>query len=1303
MVTHIQKTHNAIYCNICKKAVKISHFKTNHHRKKVNDSLVGNKYFISKKENKFCKICDFSVKNIKSHRNTIKHKANLKNIIDSIDKLLNYIISSDNDINEEMINNKLRKFIHLKSKLHKNDLTKHLLNYKKEIDETTKQDDKKFKCDICRVSVNNIKQHNKTRKHLLPIVNCKFIKVEQALAGTCKQYNYSHIESKKPNEFLNDIMEIVKGDIQRNKKFNNIKIQLNLNVQFVKGIKDNQQFANVWLNSGRMESINTKNINTNTIRNMSNVILNRIDNFNQNGSNWVVNHLLDFRIKIAKHNPLKGSSYIELPEKYRNSKFGLINIKNDDKECFKWCIARYFCIEEKKPQRISKLLRNEADKLIFNDISFPMKIKDIDKFEELNNISVNVYCFQEPTHELCPLRTTKNKNEHVVNLLFLTENNNSHYILMKTLSPFVNKQHHGKTFVCPYCLHSFYKEDSLNKHEPECSIHSSSKIVLVDKSIKFENYSKTIIHPFVIYADFESTLNKIHTCQPNPKESYTINIQKHMPNSFCLYTKCIDDKYSKLFKYTGEDASKKFVELITREVKRIYDILNINKPIHLSYALYQEWLKAQLCYVCGKEFNEKDYKVKDHCHITGRYRGAAHNRCNLIIRNPKYVPVFIHNLSKYDAHLFIKELSETDGRINVIPQNTETYISITKTIKVGEYFDKNTKTYKSITRDIRFVDSFRFMSESLDALAASLSDDQFENLKRYFPDDHAFKLLKRKGVYPYSYIDDYKKLDEKRLPKKKHFYNDLKYNHITNDDYNHAQNVWNYFKCKTFKDYHNIYLQTDVLLLADVFENFRKTCMETFKLDPSHYFTAPGLSWDAALKYTKIELDTITDPDVLLFIKKGIRGGISTITKRYAKANNKYMSDYDKTKPSSYIQYLDANNLYGWAMSQLLPTGKLRFLNENEIQQLNIENVSDTSNKGYILEVDLEYPKTLHHYHNDLPLAPEHLKVDKVLKLIPNLNDKEKYIIHIRNLKQCIKLGMKIKRIHRVLEFEQSAWIKSYVDLNTNKRIQAKTEFEKSFYKGLINSIYGKTVESVENRIDLRIVKDDKHFENLVNKPNFETFTIFSKNLIACQMKRIRVFYDKPIYVGMSVLDVSKYFMYDFHYNYIKNKYNDKAKLLMTDTDSLMYHIETDDIYNDMIESINLFDTSNYKSDHIAYSIKNKKIIGKMKDEACGLPIKEFIGLRSKLYAFKTEDDKDTKKLKGITKAVVQQKITFDDYKQSLFNNKIQYKKMHTIQSMGHELYTVEINKKALDSYDDKRHILENNIDTLALGHKNIK
>ena len=398
------------------------------------------------------------------------------------------------------------------------------------------------------------------------------------------------------------------------------------------------------------------------------------------------------------------------------------------------------------------------------------------------------------------------------------------------------------------------------------------------------------------------------------------------------------------------------------------------------------------------------------------------------------------------------------------------------------------------------------------------------------------------------------------------------------------------------RDYHDLYLESYVLLLADVFDNFRNVCLKNYKLDPAWYYTSPGIAWDAALKITGIELELLTDPDMLLMIEKGIRGGVSMISKRHGKANNKYMGEeYDPSQPSTYVTYLDANNLYGWAMSKPLPTGDFKWM----------QNFNNWRKLPCILEVDLEYSKELHDLHNEYPLAPESLKVGNVDKLIPNLMNKERYVLHRDNLLLYESLGLKISEIRRGIRFVESPWLKKYIDLNTGLRAKATNNFE----------------------------TNEKAAKKLISKPNFHHRTIFTENLIAVHMKKTKVYYNKPIYLGLCVLDLSKTLMYDFHYSYIKKKYGQAASLLFTDTDSLVYEVKTEDFYKDIKPDVErLFDTSNYPEAHES-GIKvdaNKEVPGMSKDEAEGKQILEFVGLRAKLYSYRMKEfeEKNVKELR---------------------------------------------------------------------------
>ena len=365
------------------------------------------------------------------------------------------------------------------------------------------------------------------------------------------------------------------------------------------------------------------------------------------------------------------------------------------------------------------------------------------------------------------------------------------------------------------------------------------------------------------------------------------------------------------------------------------------------------------------------------------------------------------------------------------------------------------------------------------------------------------------------------------------------------------------------------------------------------------------------LKMTNIKLELMIDIDMFQFIEKGIRGGVSYIAKRYGKANNKYMKECDEKAPSKYIMYHDANNLYGWAMSQYLPTGNFKWMTDKEISKIDLGKYKKDGKKGLIPEVDLEYPRELHDMHNDYPVCPEKVKVSNdmlsayckkiaekykisiglVSKLIPTLRDKKEYVLHYCNLQLYLDLGLKIKKVHRVLKFGQSPWLKQYIDFNTEKRKLAKNSFEKDFFKLMDNSVFGKTMKNLRKRVDVRLVTNEKKLDKLTSKPTYVSSKIFNENLMAVHKVKETLTLNRPAYVGMCILDLSKMLMYDFHYNHIKKKHNNRARLLFTDTDSLTYEIEAEDVYKDFWNDKDMFDNSNYpESSHIIAMSKKKSL-----------------------------------------------------------------------------------------------------------------
>ena len=1051
-----------------------------------------------------------------------------------------------------------------------------------------------------------------------------------------------------------------------------------------------------------------------------------IDAFQERGSGFVFNKIKSALVKQYKYNYQKASSYIPLQFKSSN----IINVKNlKDNKCFTWSILAKFYPANDHKERVTKYAPYEH---LFNmsDIDYPVRIKDISKVEKQNNININVFALdnQKNKQSIYPVYVSNVQSENIVDLLYIEENENTHYCLIKDLDSFLCDKNRNKQYTCRNCLQGFRRKETLEKHKEICLDHDYCKVIMPKKDnniLKFKNHHFKNRLPFVIYSDFESNNVPLSTTQQNPNMSYINPISKQTVNSYGIYVQSDypDIFKSKYFSYVGDDAAEKYVEHVIKIFKEInYKIYrNEKKEPILSKYEEEEFQEATECYICENIFEELTNKVREHNHLSGEYRGAACQSCNTKEgKTSKLIPVFFHNGSNYDFHFIIEELMKYEddyNKVQLLSKNSENYISI---------------DYGSNYKKIRFLDSYRFMVKGLSDVAKSMVE--FPILDKYFKGD--ISLLKQKGYYPYEYIDSIDRLNETSLPPKESFFSSLTQKVITDKEYSHAQEVWKHYNCKTLKDYHNLYLKTDVMILSDAFEKYRKFFLKHHKIDPCYCYSAPGLTWQCGLKYTGIELELLTDYDMLTMIEKGIRGGFSGVLgKRCVKAFNKYTPNYhgDRNRildenemkecleilknggdlneflAEKYLLYLDANNLYGWVMSQKLPTKIFKWENDPDYYN-NIP-----KDRGCIIECNLEYPNDCRFKTRKYPLAPEKMKIDKEKlsdyqlnllgdkplskeeKIFLTLYDIEKYVIHHSILKEYIKLGMKVTKVYRTISFEESNWLAKYINFNTEQRTKSDNIFEKDLWKLMNNSFYGKTLENIRGRSEVKLITSKEEAKKYISKPKFKDSIIFNENFIAIVNNVTSVKFDKPIYLGMAILDYSKLLMYKFYYEVV-NKIWPENEIIASDTDCLFLSVKTKDIYEDMREIIDELDTSDYPKDHELQSNKNKKVIGKFKDELNGKIMNEVVFLKSKAYSFTLSDLSEVKKLKGIGKSVINKDVRFDDYKDCLFNSRTKMNKMYTLNSDKHEMYVNEVNKISMSPFDDKRYICDNGIDTQPFG-----
>ena len=1045
-----------------------------------------------------------------------------------------------------------------------------------------------------------------------------------------------------------------------------------------------------------------------------------LETYEKMGSGWIFDSFKSAHIDIAQYMPLAGGKPVDIPKKVKMMK-SVINIASSDNKCFLYCIlAQLYPMSGKNKERYTYYL-DHIDKINMGNVKFPVKVKDIKKIEALNNLSIFVYEWNDDENCAVPIKFGSGIGKEI-NLLHINNEGKGHYLLIKDFNTFMRyrTKHRNTMFYCKRCLHGFVKNENLEAHTERCNQGLNQIVALPEPGqIEFKAFHKKERKNFVMYFDFESIVSP---CKSDPDKS-TLKYQKHLPCSYCIVTKSeFSDFKDEVITFTDANPDKVTSQFIS-DLNRIHEKMMLcykehQYPIQMTESSEKAFQDATFCSICRKplDWNEKiNYPVRDHDHTKPKnnYRGAAHRFCNInYFERTKKVPVICHNLKGYDLHLFIINLVKATDNLQVIPETIEKFKAV-------------------MTEKFIFLDSFAFLSTSLEKLVESVKiggGESFGKLKNEYPSD--YKDLTRKGVFFYDYASSYNVFYETSIPPKDKFFNQQTQRNINDDDYMHAKNMFQKMECKNLCDYMLLYVKTDALLLCDIFENFRALSLSYYGLDPCHYFSLPGLSYDAMLQMTGVKLDLITDIEMLTMIEENIRGGVSTINHRLFTANNQYLSDYNPNIPTSYIMYVDANNLYGKGMSEKLPTGNFRWLSKEEVDMFNVHNIDAEGGTCYILDVNLQYPKAIHDLHNDYPLAVEckyieeadlslynqyflkehNEKFKSTKKLCPDLKDKKNYVCSLKNLKFFIKQGLVLQKIHRILAADQSNFLHPYIEFNSLKRREsAHIKFKSDFFKLMNNAVYGKTIEDIRKRSKVDIVKDKKRAKKLIAKPQFKGFQILDEDVTIVQSTKSKIILNKPIAVGFMVLENAKYVMNHFWYDVLKAKYEDQIKLLLSDTDSFIYAVNTEDAYHDLYNLREYMDLSGYSENTKLckfQDINNKKVPGKFSDEKPNEIIKEVVALKPKMYSLLTcsllENKQESHQTaKGITK-VAQRSISHQDYLDTLKNIGTTMVTSKAIRSFSHQLYSIEINKRGLSSYDDKKHILDNGIETLSYGHYKI-
>ena len=1042
----------------------------------------------------------------------------------------------------------------------------------------------------------------------------------------------------------------------------------------------------------------------------------QIESFNERDSDLEYVGIESGKIKVTLLENHGGRGHFTLPKELLTKK-AVINVDTPI-QCFKYAvlsILHYNDVNSHSRHR-TRVYWEWEDELKFDDIEDVnnINLKDIEKFEKINKIKVNVHVWSNGYQGVRYNRPSISY-ERVVNLLIVYNDKEPqwHYCGIPKLSRLLyhTERYNPQTkfHYCGRCTQRFKSEERFKMHYEWC-VKGKLQMEVMPDNDKFQ-YLETgneLSPVCVLYCDIECYIEE--------------DTQRHMPAAIaCLekwHSGVSHEKADEMHVWSGENCIVNFLRFVDRKAFLLHNKENklSRKPMSYTDDDKKVFNDTKNCPTCDKEFTKDAEKFRDHCHITGKFRSALCGKCNSRLRlRRRNLSVIFHNMKSYDGHILLKNGIDQmkNWKIDVIAQTKEKYMSISIKIPVDK-----TKEDKTVFFNVKVMDSFQFLTSSLSALVNNLDSLP---LTQKLKDEYVHvsdEVLKRKGVFPYTYFSSMDKLKETKLPSIDCFKNDLTGEDCRDEEYQHAQQAWQEFACNSFGEYMIAYLKLDVYLLADVFERFRSQALTEDKLDPVHFISLPHMSYQSAFKMTGECIDLLKDIEMYNAFERGIRGGLTMVN--YHRARDKTTLAYNRR-----LLYCDENNLYGLAMSQYLPHSKFRWLNDDELahfsKEENIIGLDENGDVGYYFIVDLIYPEDIKEATKDFPLAPEsgfvtedmfshHMKelnaainnkFKSVRKLLLTQYDRNNYAVHFAILKFYLLMGMRIRRVIRGIAFTSKPFLKTYIDYNSAKRAKADNDFVKAYFKLKNNALYGKTVEDVRKRMKYKIINDENILPKYSASPLCLTVDIITPDLFGVKMFNPKIILNKPIFIGQAVLDYSKLQMYKLYYFTLKRcPIIRHVSLLGGDTDSFFLsltldsEIELDDV---LLYLRDKFDSSNYPKDHPLFSSANKAKLGCFKDECAGKRIKQIIMLRPKMYSILLEDDSTINRAKGISKSIVaktKHQLYKDVYKKQISSEV----EMTILKSTLHQIHTKTFKKRALSIWEDKRCWLSKNI-SLPHGH----
>ena len=894
-------------------------------------------------------------------------------------------------------------------------------------------------------------------------------------------------------------------------------------------------------------------------------------------------------------------------------------------------------------------------------------------------------------------------------------------------------------------------------HERSCTGNNSEVNLPIagtpDALLQFHPAGKLAREPEVAYGDFEAHLVSNGFLEKFALTEKTLQgmTTRHVLSGGRYVIIGADKKvlYNReaKFKPTGPDAhsvledgkrlGREFLQQVIDDCKKIKALRKESSKMELTEKEQADFDEATHCHICKEAFAEHDVKVRDHDHTKPpgqNYRGAAHNSCNLNYTCNGPIPMFMHNSKNYDSHFLMQALVGLGERPAIIPANQERYMSMT------------------LGKLVTFRDSCLHLPAALDKLVKDLKDSNYgfpitrDIFKGRYSEDIIDELI-NKGSFLYNYWDHPDKRNVGFPP-----WEFWKKEGRSKKDYERGLKMYIAVGCKNLGDYHDIYLEPDVYLLADVFEFHRDVMINTTGLDPAHYITLPSHGKDMWLRHCQlegqkpIELLTKGQEDILLKLETMKRGGYCGVHDKYFVPNNPGVPNFDPTKPTTWGFFGDVTNLYGAAQTYPLPCGNFHWdprdwTNTEEFVKW-IKTVPPDAKEGYFPDVSGYFPDNCHDRLRHLPplmlnrlvdiseLPPWQQKQNPNLsceKLVADLLPKIDYMLDYRMLQFAMELGFVVTEVHAVLAFEQDYVCRSFVEEMAKKRREATTDAERDKYKAYVVSNAGKFLEDVRKRTECTLTFTDDDIEKKRRWRNLDHAVPFSDDCVAMFMTPREPRIRQPIAMGVAIYELSKLIMLNLFYKVLQPLFGvDNIALMYMDTDSLMLKITCPDLEAKLEQVKEHFDFSEVKEGSFLEGLRdptNHKVLGTLKDETAGVLITKVVALAPKLYAYATthelKEGKGTvkKKSKGVPRDVVEKDINIDQYEEVLFTQKklkvsdikaqnrekrgeddYRDKLPTSFRSVEHEIYTVEQDKIALSPVDTKRYWV-NETESLPFGH----